>query len=82
MGTRGNVQGALGLRLESLRLRAGLTQRQLAAKAGLSLDEVRSIEQGRAANPTLKTLFRLSSALDVSMAELLKGVSPHPEAGP
>jgi transcriptional regulator with XRE-family HTH domain len=46
---------------------ARLTQRQLAATAGVAQYEISHIENGSAANPTLTTLARLSRALGVEL---------------
>jgi transcriptional regulator with XRE-family HTH domain len=48
------------------RLAARLTQRQLAATAGVAQYEISHIENG-SANPTLTTLARLSRALGVEL---------------
>jgi len=62
--------GTIGERLHRLRSERGITQEALAALAGLSVDLVKKLEQGRrqAARPT--TLAALANALDVPMSEL------------
>jgi transcriptional regulator with XRE-family HTH domain len=50
-----------GRMLREARRRAGLTQRQLAAKAGISQESIARIERGRA-DPRVKTLDRLLEA--------------------
>ncbi|WP_369077462.1 helix-turn-helix transcriptional regulator, partial [Actinoplanes nipponensis] len=49
------MDGPMGMNLAQLlrnaRLRLGLTQHQLAARAGVSLGAVRDLEQGRSARP-------------------------------
>jgi DNA-binding Xre family transcriptional regulator len=71
-------QGILGRRLEILRWKAHLKRGELAKRAGISKDLVNSLEQGRAANPTLSTLLRLAEVLEVSVADLIEGiVLPH-----
>ena len=82
MGTRHHEQGPLGRRLQSLRERARLTQGELAGLSGASVDIIQSLEQGRASNPTLRTMLRLAEALGVTVAELLEGVAPGPEDDP
>lgn len=59
-----------GFPLLRLRRQAGLTQFQLAVKSGLSDKCIARIERGRS-NPTTDTLFRLATALGVSVADLL-----------
>ena len=62
-----------GQQLQRLRTRRGLTQEQLAVKAGLVRVYVTKLEQGEH-DPTLTMLVRLAKALRVSVTELL-GVS-------
>ena len=50
-----------GRMLRDARRRAGLTQRQLAAKAGIPQETIARIERGRA-DPRVKTLDRLLEA--------------------
>lgn len=56
-----------------------LTQEQLCAKAGLSLDAVSRIESGSRV-PRLDTLERLAAALDLSVVELLGDAPSSPAA--
>jgi transcriptional regulator with XRE-family HTH domain len=55
-----------------LRQKSGLSQRQLAMRMQVPRTYVSKIENEKAM-PTLSSLQRLASALEVSMAELLKG---------
>jgi transcriptional regulator with XRE-family HTH domain len=59
-----------GKQLQRLRTRRGLTQEQLAVKAGLVRVYVTKLEQGEH-DPTLTMLVRLAKALRVSVTELL-----------
>ncbi|TKS62054.1 MAG: hypothetical protein EWM73_02852 [Nitrospira sp.] len=59
-----------GQQLQRLRTRRGLTQEQLAVKAGLVRVYVTKLEQGEH-DPTLTILVRLAKALRVSVTELL-----------
>jgi transcriptional regulator with XRE-family HTH domain len=52
------------LRLKELRAAAGLTQRQLAERAGMAEAGVRNLEQGRT-GPTWESVVALAEALDV-----------------
>ena len=65
----GESQIALGGQIRKLRRRAGLTQEQLAEKAGLSLKHLGEVERGRG-NPTLSSLESLADALGVTLFEL------------
>lgn len=51
------------------RIKAGLTQQQLAAKAGLSLATLRDLEQGRRSRPRPRSLAALGQALDFDPAQ-------------
>jgi transcriptional regulator with XRE-family HTH domain len=59
-----------GKQLQRLRTNRGLTQEQLAVKAGLVRVYVTKLEQGEH-DPTLTMLVRLAKALRVSVTELL-----------
>lgn len=56
-------------RLRQLRAQAGLTQLQLAVKAGLGLTCIHTLEAGRG-QPSLPTLRKLAAALEVSLDDL------------
>ncbi|TCP53577.1 DNA-binding SARP family transcriptional activator [Tamaricihabitans halophyticus] len=51
------------------RRRAGLTQRQVAERAGMSVASLRDLEQGRVATPRVGTLRKLADALELTAAE-------------
>ena len=53
----------------SLRLKAGLSQRKLSAIVGTSQAHISKIEQGKN-DPTLSTLRKLASAMQITIAEL------------
>lgn len=61
----------MGLRLQRLRKARDLTRQELAAKAGISRESVRLLEAGRF-DPTLGMLTKLSRALGVRLADLVK----------
>ncbi|MEW6106239.1 MAG: helix-turn-helix transcriptional regulator [Bacillota bacterium] len=58
------------VKLKSTREGKGLTQAQLAERAGLSLDGIRALEQG-IRRPGTDTLRRLAVALQVGVEELI-----------
>ncbi|MDE6138792.1 MAG: helix-turn-helix domain-containing protein [Candidatus Gastranaerophilales bacterium] len=60
----------LGIRVKFLREKMHLTQEKLAEKCGISLDYLGKIEVN-INKPGLKTLLKLSNALEVSMKELV-----------
>ena len=67
---RGHLKLAFSIR--SLRLRNGLSQRQLALRMAVPRTYVSKIENEKA-TPTLSSLERLARALEVSVPELLSG---------
>ena len=58
-----------GIRVRDLRLKAGLTQEQLASEVGISVDFLSLIERGINA-PSFKNIEKLSDALNVNTFEL------------
>jgi transcriptional regulator with XRE-family HTH domain len=63
----------LGKELHRARLAAGLTQEQLAFKAKLSRNYISLLEMN-AKSPTVQTLMRICSALNVRASALLARV--------
>ena len=57
-------------RLKELRAAAGLTQNQLADRAGVGRPTIRGLEQGTRINPPLKTASLIAAALGVSLDAL------------
>jgi DNA-binding SARP family transcriptional activator/transcriptional regulator with XRE-family HTH domain len=76
--------GRLGGQLQRYRETAGLSQRQLAALAGLSVGAVRDLEQGRTSRPRLLSVARLADALGLGRAdrEALIGLRAPATRGP
>ena len=74
MPVSGNGRGHLNLAtsIRSLRLRNGLSQRQLAGRMAVPRTYVSKIENEKA-TPTLSSLERLARALEVTVPELLSG---------
>ena len=70
----GNGRGHLNLAasIRSLRLRGGLSQRQLALRMSVPRTYVSKIENEKA-TPTLSSLERLARALEVTVPDLLSG---------
>src|SRR6266403_1793141 len=71
---QGNGRGHLNLAssIRSLRLRNGLSQRQLATRMSVPRTYVSRIENEKA-TPTLSSLERLARALEVTVPDLLSG---------
>lgn len=61
-------QREFGSQLQRLRTQSGLTQEQLASASGLDRTYIAGVERGRR-NPTLVTIRRLATTLDVSPAD-------------
>ena len=63
----------LGARLRSLREARGLTQVQVAERAGFSQGHVANIERGVRGGPSIRfaTLLALTRALDVTIDEVI-----------
>lgn len=74
ISVHGNGHGHLNLAhsIRSLRLRNGLSQRQLALRMSVPRTYVSKIENEKA-TPTLSSLERLAKALEVNVPELLSG---------
>jgi transcriptional regulator with XRE-family HTH domain len=60
----------LSQRIEKLRKQKGMTQEDLAAKAGLHRAYFWDIENGR--NISIKTAYKIAKALDVTLSELFE----------
>jgi transcriptional regulator with XRE-family HTH domain len=64
---------ALGRRIREIRLAKGLTQEELAHKAGYYRTYVGHIETAKY-SPSVHTAWRLAKAMDMDLGELLKGL--------
>lgn len=62
----------IGLRIAALRKRAGLSQRELGQRLGVSASAVGMYEQGRR-EPSAEKLVRLAEILEVTVDYLLTG---------
>src|ERR1700757_1913837 len=74
-GNNGRGHLNLATSIRSLRLRNGLSQRQLAGRMGVPRTYVSKIENEKA-TPTLSSLERLARALEVSVPDLLHECGP------
>ncbi|MET8158389.1 helix-turn-helix transcriptional regulator [Sphaerisporangium sp. NPDC005289] len=61
----------VGRQIKSLREDRGLTQEELAERAGLSRDIIAKLEQGRRQTARLTTLVRIANALDAELSALI-----------
>ena len=63
-----------GETVRKIRVRANMTQKQLANNANVALNTVKNLESGKLKNPTLNTLIKISEALgcNIILGEVLK----------
>jgi len=66
-----DMRKLVGRNLKRVRLLKGLTQEELAERSGFSQQYISGVEQG-IRNPTIVTIYELSSSLGVQYLELLK----------
>lgn len=65
----------LNYSITRIRESKGLTQKELASKAGLSYSFINDIENGRR-NPSLESLELIAAALDTSVQEIMGAEAP------
>jgi len=63
------MDATIGDRLRKIRTERGLTQEELAGHAGVSVDLIKKLEQGRRQSARLTSLAALANALDVALSE-------------
>jgi transcriptional regulator with XRE-family HTH domain len=68
-----SIAAQFGTNLRQARRRSGLTQSQLAVKAGISASQVYRLETS-VREPRLRTILSLGKALDIDGADLLRGI--------
>ena len=89
--TAEEIEGEFGQQLRDLRLRRNINQRQLAEQAGVALNAVKNLENGKGATLTslvkvLRTLGRadwletLAPTVGISPMQLLKAKQPRQRA--
>lgn len=61
----------LGERIRKIRVSKKISQAELAARCNFEAPNLRRIEAGKT-NPTIKTLFKISEALEIDFLDLLK----------
>ncbi|MGH3770044.1 MAG: helix-turn-helix domain-containing protein [Pseudonocardiaceae bacterium] len=72
--------GTIGSRICELR-RGAYTQTELAVEAGVSVDVIRKLEQGRRQTASIPTLHRIARVLGVDIGDLLGPSRPVPAGG-
>jgi transcriptional regulator with XRE-family HTH domain len=60
------------IRLQEIREQKGLTINELARRADVSAASISIMEAGKHTNPSLDTLCKLASALDVTIDDLVE----------
>ncbi|MBC7286834.1 MAG: helix-turn-helix transcriptional regulator [Armatimonadetes bacterium] len=61
----------LGRRLKAVREGLGLSQREAAAAAGMTPQQLLDLESGRIRNPSIRTLARIAKAYGIGVDELI-----------
>lgn len=76
-----DILTVVGENIKYYRTRLGMTQEELAERAGINRSYLAGLERGRR-NTTLKTVEALAKALGVSTSELVSsaGVSPEDDS--
>lgn len=72
--------GRMGSNLKRYRIKANLTQGELAVNSGVGIGTIKNFESGKTHNITLDNLMRLMRAIGV--LEQLEGVLPEPPISP
>lgn len=75
----GELQTVLGKRIRELRLKNGFSQESFADHCGLHRTYMGGIERGEH-NLTMGTVMTVSTALGITMSELLAGIEKQVEA--
>ena len=63
----------VGNRIKEIRESKNITQQELAARCDYEKSNMSRIESGNT-NPTLLTLYKICTSLDISLEELMSGV--------
>ena len=66
-----NLSAKIGTRIKILREAKNMTQQDLADLCNFDKSDMSKIESGNA-NPTIKTLLRISQAIDVKFSDLFQ----------
>ncbi|MDP4279706.1 MAG: helix-turn-helix transcriptional regulator [Dehalococcoides mccartyi] len=72
MMTEKTIEQRFGERIRDLRKKAGVSQEELADRAGVHRTYLGGIERGER-NPSLKNIDAIARALKVSLSDLFKG---------
>lgn len=81
-GSHQEDRSQLGGWIRAVRMKQGLSQRELADRSGLSRSYVCDIERGRGTHPSVESLDKLATALGFSRVDLLRASGVIETAGP
>lgn len=70
----GEIRVAFGMRVRMLRKERNVSLRQFALMIGIDKGFLVDVELGRK-SPTLDTIAKIAAGLDMSLSELLEGIS-------
>lgn len=70
-----NIAKVVGDRIRILRTEKGLSQEDLAHKAGVSTSHVGKLERGQK-NPSLSSIEKVTNALEITLEDLFKYIQP------
>src|SRR5580658_3216279 len=73
---------AISERIKTLREASGLSQQEVAVLADLSISLVAKLEQGKKADPRIRTVLALAPALEVKPGEFINNLPLRPEPCP
>ena len=76
-----DISAAIGKRIRTFRNAQGISLEELSFKADLNAAHLGQIERGLR-NPTIETLNRIATALDISFYELIGSVEEVPQKQP
>jgi len=60
------------IKLREIRQSRDMSYRELSKRSGVSLSQIEKIESGYAQNPTIKTMWKLATALKVKIDDLIE----------
>lgn len=60
----------MGLKLKIKRIEKGVKQKELAREVGISIQYLNALENGRATNPSIPIMKKISEILEVPVTEL------------
>lgn len=69
-------EGAIGERVRRVRMEAGMTAKDLAARTGIHESGISRIEHGKAGRPCGRTLEKVGTALGCNPSYLATGIGP------